>query len=466
MNAPETESNMVDVQYEAENIGDEGKSAGLNEIELYEKRAGFRNKHRKPLIETTTLFRRFIPEVSVDEIKMEETERLFFEVRKSIREGLYETIPDAFEAAKTNRNQMVDYRGFYVDEYGKYYAGRMKSAWLKADYGMVLDLYNEFQDNTMYEDDYREAVERETGFMLADQVVKFIRNNNCLSAIEGILKLYEIKKITLCDLLNAGIRENERVMLEKAIKDFLVGWFIENPLIYSSLLDVFENLGFRFVNEIKEYSILKDAVNAKLEEAAKAGIVYLEEAIYVFNKLNLLDAREVMEKPVVRAEVVGLLAEAAGISPEAYVRVRDFVVEKGIIDSDDADQSVEVSEAASEFLSRMYKVHPELALLCFSKYVTREVNVTINDEVLDLLRNYARNNVVLSRLGVNIMDMDYFIRAQAKTNVDNSNDFLQNHTERELEAFEQFSAIYQKALEEFMDEFPALNDFMVSMEDL
>ncbi len=466
MAAPETESDIVEDQCEKETTVDAYEEVIINEVKVYEKRADFRNRHRKPLIETTKWLNRHIPEVNTEVIEQEETERVLFEVRKSIRQGVYKTVPEAFASAKLKRHQVVSSRDLYVDEYGKYYAGRMRGAWLKGDFETVLDLHNEFHDNSLYEDAYKDAVERETDFMTADQVVKFVRSGDCRSAIEGMLKLFEIKEITLPDLLDAGIRENEIVMLERAIKDFLVGRFEENPLIYYSLTVVFAGLGFDLSKNMKNYPLMQATVGDKLAEAASAGVVYLEEAVDVFERMELLDRKEALDTPFVRHPIIDLLAEAAGISPEAYERVRNYVTEKGLIAGAEADRLYEVERAASDFLRRMYQVHPELALLYFNKFVSGDVEVKINDDVLDQLRQYVRQNVILSRLGVNILDMDYFVHTQAKTNVDNANRFLQAHTEHELQVFNDFRQKYQRALEEFMAEFPAIKGFLVAVEDL
>lgn len=466
MAAPESESDIVDAQYEMKEMGNINKEDEFVEVEVYEKRADFRNRHRKPLIETTKWLNRHIPEVTVSEIRKEETERVFFEVRKSIREGIFKTVPEAFASAKMKRDQMASSRDLYVDEFGKYYAGRMRAAWLKGDYEMALDLYNEFHDNSMYEESYHEAVDRETSFMLADQAVKFVRSGDFESAIMGMLKFYDIKKFTVNDLLDAGMRENESVSLENAIKKFLVDRFKENPLIYATLREVFDALGFRSVNNVKDDVRMNVAVGEMLGDAASTGVVYLEEAVYVVERLGLLNRMEALSIPFVRHPIIDLLADAAGVSPEAYIRVRNFVAEKGLITVSEADRTREVSAKASEFLAKMYQVHPELALLYFNKYVSGDVEVQINDEVLELLQNYVQRNVVLSRLGVNILDMDYFIREQAKVNVDNSNRFLQNHTEREIQVFDGFRERYQQALERFMKEFPALRSFLVAVEDL
>ncbi len=294
-------------------------------------RRNIRNKFRVPILETTNLLGRKVPEVTHETIMVEEEARLLARARRNLRMGVFGTAIDAYSEALKYRARKDGTEHIYNEEYGKYFASKIIKGWSENGPDDAVKEIKSIDDRPFLSDDIRQNISEELAFTIKEQIIFKIQAGNYKAAVEGILKLAEIVNFSGGDLYDMGLEERQEAGLVNYLEGYLAGLLDKNPIIYEAVGKFFLKVGIKGLEQLHLSDAVRAVARRKLIESAGMGICYLSEAIEVFDDLKIVDAEEVKKWPEILAQLERRLSEAMSVGGAAFMRVRDYIVENGLI---------------------------------------------------------------------------------------------------------------------------------------
>ncbi len=356
-------------------------------------RARFRNSFRTPILETTNLLNRRIPEIDASAIMQEEEDRLLSRARRHLRMGIFPGPREAYGEALQFRARKNETESLHNEEFGKYMAGKIFREWRKDGIDSAFGSFREVRERPFLSVELRESVAEETVFTVKSGIVKMIKRGDFRPAVEGILKFADVCKFTREDFYDLGMTESDELKLMKYLETGLVEFLDKNPRIYDAVVSYFLTGGFKSAAELCKAEPIRAKARLKIKEAAGMGVCYLTEAMEVFEELGLINEDEAKKWPEVMEMIGRKLGDAVSKSPAAYVQMRNYYVRLNIITKEEADGMAVVKDGLNKFLVELTNQHPELAMTYAASLRCHEVKVEIEPALEKLWRDYSSSGV-------------------------------------------------------------------------
>lgn len=304
--------------------------------DVFDVRAQIRNRFRVPILETTDLFFRKIPKVSSTHIMIEEEERLLSRARRNLRMGIFADLRGAYGEALCFRARKNETEDLYNEEYGKYVAGKIVRKWRDDGAEAALSSFREIVGRQFLNEDKKKSVKEESVFIIKSRIFRWIQDGNYGSAVEGMMKFAEICSFSRGEFCDLGITEKEESGLLEYLEAYLAGLLDKNPGIFSAVKHFFIKMEIKGAKQLHLSEAVRNVARNKLIEAAGMSICYLTEAIEVYDDLKIVDGEEVKQWPEILAQLERRLSEAMSVGWAAFMKVRDYIVENGLITAEDA----------------------------------------------------------------------------------------------------------------------------------
>lgn len=431
---------------------DSAKSGVIRNI--CEVRARMRNDCRTVIEETTNIFGRKIAAMSAEDIMTEEKERLLARARRNLRTGVIPDVREAYEEALRHRAEKAETESLQYEEYGKYVAGNIVRRWEKKGVDQALENLRIAHARNFINPEMKKKVLEETAFVIGKHILKLIRSGGASAAIEGMLKFAQSFKVSRGDLQDAGMTAEDEKVLLLALEPYLARMLDTNPRIYDAVGTFFSKNGFKKVAEMKESPLIRNVVRQKIIEAAQMGMSYLSELVEVFEELGLIEGGEVKKWPEVVKALGARLGETAKKAPAAYVQMRDYYAETGIISKEEADNLPQVKEGINMFLTSLTEIHPEFGMIYAAGLNNDGVKVALDEHLAVEWRRYA------SRFGTGSEDLEEsmvfnrLLRRKMEELALNANHELDEDRQHELRVFNGVRHMYGIELSRFLIKYP------------